>query len=219
MDSSGKVVFSRNNEIFGTNLQTIDENYLIDGHKIPSSARELGNTEVFPQTIDHSPNGRFVTVCGDGEYIIYTALAWRNKSFGLGTSFGWSFDSNIYAVCEPSGKIRVFKNFKEKDAPMVTKSMTGITKVFGGTLLGIQGPGWIMFCDWESGDVVRRIDVDANEISWSPNGSLLSIVSDDAIYVLKFDRESYDEFIQSGGDPGDEGHEESFDLVAEISES
>lgn len=21
-------------------------------------------------------------VCGDGEYVIYTALAWRNKSFG-----------------------------------------------------------------------------------------------------------------------------------------
>ena len=30
----------------------------------------------------HSPNGRFVAVCGDGEYIIYTALAWRNKSYG-----------------------------------------------------------------------------------------------------------------------------------------
>ena len=34
------------------------------------------------QTLQHNPNGRFVTVCGDGEYIVYTALAWRNKSFG-----------------------------------------------------------------------------------------------------------------------------------------
>ena len=27
-----------------------------------------------------------MTVCGDGEYIIYTALAWRNKSFGSALS-------------------------------------------------------------------------------------------------------------------------------------
>jgi coatomer subunit beta' len=26
--------------------------------------------------------GRFVVVCGDGEYNIYTAMALRNKSFG-----------------------------------------------------------------------------------------------------------------------------------------
>lgn len=35
-----------------------------------------------PQSLKHNPNGRFVTVCGDGEYVVYTALAWRNKSFG-----------------------------------------------------------------------------------------------------------------------------------------
>jgi hypothetical protein len=34
------------------------------------------------QSLKHNSNGRFVTVCGDGEYVIYTALAWRNKSFG-----------------------------------------------------------------------------------------------------------------------------------------
>jgi hypothetical protein len=34
------------------------------------------------QSLRHNPNGRFVTVCGDGEYVVYTALAWRNKSFG-----------------------------------------------------------------------------------------------------------------------------------------
>ncbi len=35
-----------------------------------------------PQSLAHNPNGRFVTVCGDGEFVVYTALAWRNKSFG-----------------------------------------------------------------------------------------------------------------------------------------
>ena len=56
---------------------------------------------------------RFVVVCGDGEYIIYTAMALRNKSFGSAQEFVWAGDSNEYAVRENSSSIKVFKNFKE----------------------------------------------------------------------------------------------------------
>ncbi|TIA88151.1 hypothetical protein E3P99_02775, partial [Wallemia hederae] len=219
MDNSGKVIYSRNNEIFSTNLQQIEDADLADGQRIPSQARELGNTEVFPTSIEHSPNGRFVTVCGDGEYIIYTALAWRNKSFGQGTSFAWASDSNTYAVREPSGKIRVFKNFKEKNAPLVANTMGGIIGVFGGTLLGIAGPGWILFCDWESGNVVRRIDVDVTQVSWSPNGNVVAIVATDSVYMLQYNREAYDEYISSGIDVGDEGVEDAFEVVSEITDA
>ncbi|TIB76840.1 Coatomer, beta' subunit [Wallemia mellicola] len=219
MDTSGKVIFARNSEIYGTNLQTIEQSDLVDGQRIPSQARELGSTEVFPQSIEHSPNGRFVTVCGDGEYIIYTALAWRNKAFGLGTSFAWAGDSNTYAVREPSGKLRMFKNFKEKNAPTVANSMGGITNVYGGTLLGVQGPGWILFCDWETGNVVRRIDVDVTNVSWSPAGDVVAIVAEDSVYMLNFNREAYDEFVASGGDLGDEGVEDAFEVVSEITDS
>ncbi|TIB10874.1 hypothetical protein E3P92_03069 [Wallemia ichthyophaga] len=219
MDSSGKVIYSRNSEIFGANLQTLDQDDLVDGQRIPSQARELGNTEVFPQSIQHSPNGRFVTVCGDGEYIIYTALAWRNKSFGLATSFAWAGDSNTYAVREPSGKLRVFKNFKEKNAPKVANNTGGITSVFGGSLLGIAGNGWIMFCDWESGDIVRWIEVDASQVSWSPNGDYVAIISPDSAYMLQFNRDAYDQHVANGADFGDEGDEEAFEVVSEISDS
>jgi len=37
---------------------------------------------------------RFVAVCGDGEYIIYTAMALRNKSFGNAQEFVWANESN-----------------------------------------------------------------------------------------------------------------------------
>ena len=60
-----------------------------DGERLPLTLKELGKCEVFPQSLTHSPNGRFVSVCGDGEYIIYTALAWRNRDmsrkWGLST--------------------------------------------------------------------------------------------------------------------------------------
>ena len=37
---------------------------------------------------------RFVVACGDGEYIIYTAMALRNKSFGNAQEFIWASDSS-----------------------------------------------------------------------------------------------------------------------------
>jgi coatomer subunit beta' len=65
-----------------------------DGEKLPLSTKEL-KCEIFPQFI-HSPNGRFK--CGDGEYIIYTALGLRNKSFGQALGVCLVLDSNEYAI-------------------------------------------------------------------------------------------------------------------------
>ena len=55
----------------------------------------------------------FVVVCGDGEYIIYTAMALRNKSFGNGQEFVWAGEGNEYAVRENGSTVKIFKNFKE----------------------------------------------------------------------------------------------------------
>ena len=57
---------------------------------------------------------RFVVVCGDGEYIIYTAMALRNKSFGQAQEFVWSHDSSQYAIREGASTCQIFKNFKEQ---------------------------------------------------------------------------------------------------------
>jgi len=53
-------------------------------------------------------------VCGDGEYIVYTAMALRNKSFGQAQEFVWSHDSSQYAIREGSSTVQIFKNFKEQ---------------------------------------------------------------------------------------------------------
>lgn len=105
---------------------------------------------------------RFVVVCGDGEYIIYTALAWRNKSFGNALDFVWALDSNEYAIRESSSKVRLFKSFKEKNVAIrFSFSSEGI---YGGTLLGIRSSGFLTFFDWETGSCVRRIDVVAKNV-------------------------------------------------------
>lgn len=58
-----------------------------------------------------------MVVCGDGEYIIYTALAWRNRSFGSALEFVWSSDGE-YAVRESTSKIKIFsKSFQVQICP------------------------------------------------------------------------------------------------------
>jgi hypothetical protein len=44
-----------------------------DGEPISVSEREMGSVELFPQTVAHNANGRFLVVAGDNEYVIYTA--------------------------------------------------------------------------------------------------------------------------------------------------
>jgi coatomer subunit beta' len=190
-----------------------------DGQRLHIPLRDLGTTEVYPQSLQHSPNGRFVTVCGDGEYIIYTALAWRNKAFGSGTSFAWAADSNTYAIQEGKSKIRVYRSFKERPGFIKSSGTWAVEGVHGGTLLAARGTGFVMFWDWETGNVVRRIEVDATNVAWSSSGNLVAITGEDTVYVLRFDREAYNARIDSGEIIGDEGVEEAFDLVAEVSEA
>lgn len=94
-----------------------------------------------------------------------------------------------------------------------------------------------MFWDWETGEIVRRIDVDSKnvgigpiryymgasltydlQIYWSTSGTLVAITSDDSFYILRFDRAAYQAALDSGVELGDEGCEEAFEVVAEIPE-
>ncbi|KAK0443982.1 coatomer protein [Desarmillaria tabescens] len=222
MDPSGKLIFTRNQQVLSGNVQMIqhdDASPASDGARLPISLKEIGSSEIFATSLIHSPNGRFVTVVGDGEYITYTALAWRNKSFGNGISFAWAPDSNTYAVLENRVKLRVYKNFRERSGAGMTGvgswSMDGI---HGGTLLGARGSGFVMFWDWESGEIVRRIDVEAQNIYWSGTGSLVAITAADSFYILRFDRDAYNAKIEEGAEISDEGVEEAFEVVADVQE-
>ncbi|KAF8634631.1 hypothetical protein AX15_000808 [Amanita polypyramis BW_CC] len=222
LEPSGKLVYTRAHDVLSFNFQALQgvATLTSDGARIPISAKEIGSTELYPTLLLHSPNGRFVTVVGDGEYIIYTALAWRNKAFGNGTSFAWAPDSNTYAVLEGRTKLRIYKSFKEK----MTGTMKGagafaIDSLHGGTLLAARGAGFVVFWDWESGEVVRRIEVEAKNIIWSGTSNLVAIIGEDTCYVLRFNRNAFNEKVEAGGDPGDEGFEEAFEVVSEINES
>ncbi|KAJ1562877.1 Coatomer subunit beta' [Nowakowskiella sp. JEL0078] len=218
MDSSGKIIFAKHNEIQTANVKASVEDNVKDGERLGLPTKELGNCEVYPQTLQHSPNGRFVVVCGDGEYIIYTALAWRNKSFGSALEFVWALDSNEYAIRESSSKIKLFKSFKEKTNVNIKPSFSA-EGIFGGALLGIRGSNFLNFYDWETGACIRRVDVIAKQVIWSES-DLVVIICEESSYVLKFNRVAYQQYLDAHGGITDEsGIEEAFELITEVTES
>ncbi|KAJ1677261.1 Coatomer subunit beta', partial [Spiromyces aspiralis] len=97
MDGNGRITWARKNSIQSLNVKMSMDADIQDGERISATAKELGTCEIYPEALRHSPNGRFVAVSGHSEYIIYTALAWRNKAFGSGLDFAWALDSNEYA--------------------------------------------------------------------------------------------------------------------------
>jgi len=44
----------------------------------------------------------------------------------------------------------------------------------------------------------------------------VAITSDDSFYILRFDRDAYNEKLEQGAEITDEGVEEAFDMVADV---
>jgi len=196
---------------------------IVDGERIPLSERELGSVELFPTAVLHNANGRFVAVVGDNEYVIYTAQALRNKSFGTALDFVWSaYGTGDYAVRESTSRVRVFKSFKETLAFRPPVTAEGL---HGGALLAVRSPEAILFYDWGSERVVRRIEVAAKGVYWNESGELVAIATNDAFFVLRFSREAFDAALATTAPDSpefatiaEEGVEAAFELQHQVDE-
>lgn len=219
MDVNGeKIVWARHSEIQQANLKAMPEGIEIkDGERLPVAVKDMGSCEIYPQTIAHNPNGRFVVVCGDGEYIIYTAMVLRNKAFGSAQEFVWAQDSSEYAIREGNSTVKVFKNFKEKKS---FKPEFGAEGIFGGFLLGVRSVSGLAFYDWENLELVRRIEIQPRHVYWSDSGELVAIATEDSYFVLRYDTPAVQAAREAGGDAvTQDGVEEAFEVLGEVQES
>lgn len=216
MDSSGKIIWAKHSEIQQANIKALADQESKDGERLPLAVKDMGSCEVYPQTIAHNPNGRFVVVCGDGEYIIYTAMALRNKSFGQAQEFVWSHDSSQYAIREGSSTVQIFKNFKEQKS---FKPDFGAEGIYGGFLLGVRSVSGLAFYDWETTSLVRRIEITPKLIFWNESGELLCIATDESFFILRYNSEAIDKAKERPDMMTEDGIEEAFDVVSDIQET
>ncbi|AQL04344.1 Coatomer subunit beta'-3 [Zea mays] len=216
MDSSGKIIWAKHNEVQTVNIKAVGADAEIaDGERLPLAVKELGSCDLYPQSLRHNPNGRFVAVCGDGEYIIYTALAWRNRSFGSALEIVWSTEGE-YAARESTSKIKIYsKNFQERKS--IRPAFSG-ERIYGGVLLAICTNDFICFYDWAECRLIRRIDVNVKNVYWADSGDLVTIASDSSFYILKYNRDLVSSHLDGGASVGEEGVEDAFELLHEINE-
>lgn len=218
MDASGgKIIWARHSEVQQANLKAMGDGAEIkDGERLPLAVKDMGSCDIYPQTIAHNPNGRFVVVCGDGEYIIYTAMALRNKAYGSAQEFVWAQDSSEYATREGSSTVKVFKNFKEKKA---FKPEFGAEGIFGGFLLGVRSVTGLAFYDWETLELVRRIEIQPRHVFWSESGELVCLATEESYFILKYDSNVVARAHESKEGLTEDGVEEAFTFLGETHES
>eukprot|EP00197_Chlamydomonas_leiostraca_P003888 CAMPEP_0202868228 /NCGR_PEP_ID=MMETSP1391-20130828/10511_1 /ASSEMBLY_ACC=CAM_ASM_000867 /TAXON_ID=1034604 /ORGANISM="Chlamydomonas leiostraca, Strain SAG 11-49" /LENGTH=917 /DNA_ID=CAMNT_0049548365 /DNA_START=115 /DNA_END=2865 /DNA_ORIENTATION=- len=215
MDSSGKIIWARHNEVQMVNIKALGAEYeMVDGERLPLAVKDLGSSDLYPQSLQHNPNGRFVTVCGDGEFVVYTALAWRNKSFGQGLEFVWSADSNEYAIRESASRVKLHKNFQEKTTLKLDFSAEG---VHGGALVGVRAADFVVFYDWE-GRLIRRLDANVRSVHWSESGNQVAVVCEDSFYILKYNADVVEAALEGGGTADPDGIDDAFEVVADVAE-
>ncbi|KAL7644998.1 UNVERIFIED_CONTAM: hypothetical protein RMT77_004822 [Armadillidium vulgare] len=216
MDVSGKIIWAKHSEIQQANLKAMGDAEIQDGERLPLAVKDLGACDIYPQTIAHNPNGRFVVVCGDGEYIIYTAMALRNKAFGPALEFVWALDSSEYAIRESNFTVKLFKNFKEKKS---FKPDFGCEGIFGGFLLGCKSSATgLAFYDWETQELIRRIEIQPKQVFWSESGEYVCIATEENFFILKYNSETVAKAKETKEGITDDGIEDAFDLIDEVQE-
>ncbi|KAJ1354990.1 Coatomer subunit beta' [Parelaphostrongylus tenuis] len=211
MDQSGKILWARHSEIQQANLKTLDaeaSEAIQDGERLPLSIKDLGACEIYPQTLSHSSNGRFVVACGDGEYIVYTAMALRNKDFGQALEFVWASDPNMFAIRESATSVKIKKNFKDFKQLRTDTVLEGIE---GGPLLAARSPSSLCFYDWETARLVRRIEIAAKHVYWSDSGEMVAICGEESFYILKYNAEAF--ASATSEEITDDGVEDTFEVI------
>lgn len=215
MDSTGKIVYAKHSELQQANVRSLSDREAIkDGAILQLQVKDMGTCEIYPQSISHNPNGKFLVVCGDGQYIIQTALTLRNKDFGNALEFVWASDPTLYAVRD--GKVKIFKNSKLSEQ---FKPDFGCEGIFGGYMLGVKTLAGLALYDWETVELMRRIEVDAKNIFWSENNQLFCITTEENFFVLEYQPDVVQIAKEQGVEDNEDGYEDAFDVIADISET
>lgn len=76
----------------------------------------------------------------------------------------------------------------------------------------------LTFFDWETLELVRRIEIQPRAIYWSDNGKLVCLATEESYYILSYDVEQVQK-ARENNQVAEDGIEAAFDVLGEINES
>lgn len=62
MDTNGKIIWAKHSEVQQANLKAMGDAEIKDGERLPLAVKDMGSCEIYPQTIQHNPNGRYAHI-------------------------------------------------------------------------------------------------------------------------------------------------------------
>eukprot|EP00744_Colponema_vietnamica_P010335 GILI01014616.1.p1 GENE.GILI01014616.1~~GILI01014616.1.p1 ORF type:complete len:802 (+),score=280.08 GILI01014616.1:61-2466(+) len=213
MDGNGKLYMAIGNDVSRFDIKNVPAD-TTDGEALRIASKEVGTSESLPVAIAHGPSGQNIAVIADHEYTVYSALAWRPKTFGPCVSFAWGRESGSYAVLETPTLIKLYKGLKPGETVTLPEPAD---KLFSGPLLAVRSAGAITFIDWDSMRVVRRIEARPTQVSWSDSNELVALILESSFYILRFNADVAAEKLPTC--TADDGIEEAFDTVDEGEET
>lgn len=77
--------------------------------------------------------------------------------------------------------------------------------------MAVRSAGSLCFYEWETAQLVRRIEISAKHVFWSEDGKLVTIAGDESFYVLKYNPTAFENANQE--DITEDGIEDSFEIV------
>jgi len=66
--------------------------------------------------MNFAPTGRYFSVCGDNDFVVYQYPKFSNAAFGQGSDLVWSTQNpaqHMFAIRGENNKIKVYKNLQE----------------------------------------------------------------------------------------------------------
>jgi len=209
--SSSKVIAAKSSAIFSYNLKLLQPENVPNGDKVAATFKELGNADMYVQGIKYNANGQLFAVFGETDYAIYTSRGFKSIGYGSGTDLVWG-KGDIFAV-KVDNSIKIVKGGQE-----LTSFKVGyqFDTIFGGELLGVKSEDSITFFDWETQNVIRRIEVAPKNVYWNEDGTRVALSLEEGTYILKCNKEAITEYLSNPGVKNDEGVETSFEVFVEL---
>lgn len=75
MDTNGKIIWAKHSEVQQANLKAMGDTEIKDGERLPLAVKDMGSCEIYPQTIQHNPNGRSVRTALESDVNLNKRLA------------------------------------------------------------------------------------------------------------------------------------------------